>query len=77
MTKTKRTVTSIAKDSNGKITALYGSQWRVSVEDATRQILDGEYEYRSRTADGPRVLVYLRTAADSSTSNNLENLPDR
>lgn len=76
----KRTV----KDSNGDVTKLCGVWGSVDKDVAVRRI-DADPEAYFVEEESPRVYVrvvevnsdkYLRTEADSTSKNNLENLPE-
>ena len=78
-------VTHTEKDRYGNITALCGRWGRVSASQAIREIEDRTNSYYVEEFL-PRVAVivasgasgkYLRTEADRSSRNNLDNLPTR
>jgi hypothetical protein len=83
---TTRIVTSTGKDSDGDITSLCksGATWSPrSKWGAISDIDGGTIEYRVNRDTGPLVRVvegstgkYLRSTADSSSADNLDNLPD-
>ncbi|GEK46538.1 hypothetical protein HPA02_08210 [Bisbaumannia pacifica] len=84
---TDRRVTATGKDDDGDITKLcggLGSWGSVSKSQAINEIERGDYTYYVQEEPGPRATVrvvgtypnkYLRTDADSSSNNNLDNLP--
>ncbi len=82
-----RKVTNSGKDQDGDITKLCnpGVWGSVSKTTAIQQIENGTYTYYVQQPGTNRVDVkvvdgptgkYLRTTADSSDANNLDNLPD-
>jgi len=81
-----RIVKQTKKDSDGDILALCNSieSWSPRSKSATiSDIKAGVYEYRVRSANGPIVEVvngqtgdYLRSRADSASTDNLDDLPD-
>lgn len=84
----ERRVRATGKDRDGDITKLcggVGSWGSVSKNQAINEIDRGDHTYYVEEAPGPRAIVrvvgsapnkYLRTDADSSSKNNLDNLPD-
>jgi hypothetical protein len=79
-----RKVTGSGKNPQGDITGLCGSWGSVSAASAIAHIENGTHRYYVEV-ESPAVMVrvvsegttkYLRTAADSSGKNNLDNLPD-
>jgi hypothetical protein len=84
---TERRVRKSGKDKNGNITALCnsGEVWSPRQKaDAIRDIEGGAFVYYVEE-QSPRTNVrvvtegatkYLRTTADTSSKNNLDNLPD-
>ena len=79
-----RQVTRTGKNTDGDITALCGGWGRSSSADAIRDIDNGTHTYyvqQPGTARSNVIVVddtprYLRTTPDSSSQNNLDNLPD-
>lgn len=83
-----RIVTRSGKDSDGDITKLCNSteSWSPRMKaDAIRDIETSVYTYVVDWADGTRTTIrvvqgatgkYLRTDRDSTTRNNLDDLPD-
>jgi len=78
-----RLVTATGKDSDGDVTKLCGSWGMVSKAQAIQDIENGDHTYYVETGY-PRAHIrvvhgtigrYLRTDADRSSANNLENLP--
>ena len=81
-------VTNTGKDRDGDITALCGPDptwWRVSKQQAIRDIKLGSHSYfvRIGNREGDIHVVndrdgstHLRTDADTTTRNNLRDLPD-
>lgn len=72
------------KDSDGDIIKLCGD-WGSVQKDAAIQEIEADPDAYFVEEDSPRVYVrvvqvnskkYLRTEADSSSKNNLDNLPD-
>ncbi|MDU7523825.1 MAG: DUF3892 domain-containing protein [Roseomonas mucosa] len=85
----KRYVTKTGKDRNGDITKLCnaGEIWSPrSKADAIRDIEGGSHEYfvkwtvyeetKIRVVNDPKKGKYLRTDRDTTTRNNLDDLPD-
>jgi uncharacterized protein DUF3892 len=83
---TTRIVTKTGKDKDGDITSLCkdGEAWSPrSKAGAIADIKGGSIEYRVKSSTGPLIEVvagktgdYLRSSADASSSDNLDNLPD-
>jgi len=83
---TTRVVKSTGKDADGDITSLCnpGASWSPRKKAAAIADIKGKtIEYRVKTEQGPLVNVvkgptgdYLRSTADSTSSDNLDNLPD-
>ncbi len=78
-----RQVTRTGKDPDGDITKLCGSFGSRSKLDAISDITNGVHVYKSGTSTVEVVRdasvkdgMYLRTKADASTGNNLDELPD-
>jgi hypothetical protein len=83
----EREVTRTRKDTSGDITALCNpnASWSPRLKaDAIRDIDSGDHTYyvswpekrtQIRVVDGPKG-KYLRTDRDSTTRNNLDDLPD-
>lgn len=78
-----RQVTATGKDRDGDITKLCGSFGSRSKLDAISDITNGVHVYKSGTSivevvENPTVKdgMYLRTKADGSTGNNLDELKD-
>lgn len=84
----ERRVTRTRKDYDGDITALcnHGAYWSPREKaDAIRDIERNNHRYYVESRWGRRTYVqvvsgptgkYLRTVADPSSDNNLDNLPD-
>lgn len=84
----ERKVTRTKKDKDGDILALCnsGDYWSPrSKKDAIADIESGNYSYYVPWSDGSRTLIrvvngpngkYLRTDKDSTSRNNLDDLPD-
>jgi len=83
---TTRIVNATGKDEHGDITSLCndGQSWSPrSKAGAIADIEGGNIEYRVKNSSGPVVDVvgegtgkYLRSRADATSSDNLDNLPD-
>lgn len=83
---TTRVVTSTGKDADGDIISLChaGAAWSPRAKAAAIADIDGgNIEYRVKSQTGPLVQVvhgptgkYLRSTADATSSDNLDNLPD-
>lgn len=83
---TTRIVTKSGKNQDGDITSLCndGEWWSPrSRSDAISDIKGGTIEYRVKKSTGPVVIIvdgptgeYLRSAPDSTTSDNLDDLPN-
>lgn len=82
-----REVTQTRKDKDGDITALCnpGSSWSPRLRsDAIKDIESGDHKYFVSWSDGKRTEIrvvartgkYLRTDHDSTTRNNLDDLPN-
>jgi len=83
-----RQVRATGKDGDGDITKLCnsGAAWSPRYKaDAIRDIENGDHRYFVRWSDGKETDVhvvngstgkYLRTDRDSTTHNNLDDLPD-
>ena len=83
-----RRVTATGKDKDGDITKLCktGEWWSpVGKATAINEIENGTHSYYVQDGSGNRADIhvvgsgtskYLRTNADASSSNNLDNLPD-
>ena len=79
-----RIVTQTGKDSDGNITALCGPWGRRSSDDAIRDIDTQLHAYYVQQPGTPRTNVivvddtprYLRSTADKTSANNLDNLPN-
>jgi hypothetical protein len=80
----ERRVSRSGKDGEGDITSLCGSWGEESKNTVIRQIEASTHDYYVEE-EQPRVRVrvvseggrkYLRTTADSTSRNNLDNLPD-
>lgn len=74
-------VTNTSKDSDGDITGLCGTTWRVPKEEAIRDIRNDRHSYDVAPGVYVRVATrgatqYLTTDADSTSTNNLNNLKD-
>lgn len=74
-------VTKSSKDSDGGIIGLCGTTWKVSKSEAIRDIHSDSHYYDVSPGVYVRVATrggqqYLTTDADSSSSNNLNNLKD-
>jgi hypothetical protein len=84
----RKLVTSTGKDHDGDITALCGpdpSWWRVSKQHAIRDIKQGSHSYFVRIGQRDVDIhvvndagggMDLRTDPDTTTRNNLRDLPD-
>ena len=78
-----RQVTATGKDTDGDITKLCGSFGSRNKLDAISDIRNGIHVYKSGTSTVEVVRnaavkdgLYLRTKADATTGNNLDELPD-
>ena len=78
-------ILAVHKDDDGDVVRLKGSSWEDSVEGVIADIEAKRYEYFVQV-DGAKAAVYvvaatasrkkhLRTTADTSTRNNLDELP--
>ena len=84
----KRYVRATGKDKDGDITKLCnsGSDWSPRLKSgAIKEIEDGTHEYWVNWANSPETKIrvvdgangkYLRTDRDSTSRNNLDDLPD-
>lgn len=68
-----------SKDPDGDITGLCGTTWKVSKEQAIRDIRNDRHHYDVSPGIYVRVATrgasqYLTTDADSTSTNNLNNL---
>ena len=76
-------ITGTRKSPDGDITHLCGRSWTDTKQEARRNISANKYAYLSGSArveavTDPRVSggFYLRTVADGSKGNNLDELPN-
>ncbi|ALX65672.1 DUF3892 domain-containing protein [Microbacterium sp. XT11] len=78
-------ILAVRKDDDGDITRLKGVSWEDSIEGVISDIENGRYKYYV-DVDGREADVYvvpatpyrkkhLRTTADTTTRNNLDELP--
>lgn len=75
-----RQIKATGKDEEGDITSLKGGFGEVPIKQAIREIEQGDARYavgdsEVHVVNGPTG-KYLRTAPDSSSSNNLDSLPE-
>ncbi len=75
-----RQIKATGKDDDGDITSLKGGFGEVPIRQAIREIEQGDARYVAgdselHVVNGPTG-EYLRTAPDSSSSNNLDDLPE-
>lgn len=78
-------IVAVRRDKDGDITRLKGLGWEDSIEGVISDIESGRYSYYVRVGyEDATVLVvpatiyrkkHLRTTADTSTRNNLDELP--
>jgi hypothetical protein len=77
-------VTHVSKDRYGDITAIGAKgRWRLTVDTAIRRIRNGDEAYYVGSPKYADVYVartpwgteFLKTTADTTTRNNLDNLP--